>query len=317
MLLIPIFSAAHGQEKFRIPEISIPKTEKMVDVGGRRLHVCLYGQGGPAVILVSGFGAPQVYWNPVIPELAEQTSVVTYDRAGIGKSEIKDLPTHGVQSAKDLHVLLDKMDVPRPYILIGHSYGGDVVRLFASLFPEDTGGLILEDAQHEDILEEQKKILEGKDLEVLERMTANFSPPTNPKTEGDYRSVTHAQLKKHDRLPDIPFVVLTAGERSRTIPPVFSDEGKKRIIELGFEMQEKVADLIPVGIHIIVEGAGHNIHLEKPDALIGPALRMISQVRNKSFSKPVMVLSQSGKLKRKASGGERAWLLEEESEPRN
>jgi len=51
---------------------------------------------------------------------------VTYDRAGIGKSEIGDLPTHGEQSAKDLQVLLDKLGVPRPYILVGHSYGGGI-----------------------------------------------------------------------------------------------------------------------------------------------------------------------------------------------
>jgi pimeloyl-ACP methyl ester carboxylesterase len=279
--LVSMFSGGHEQEKFHIPEISIPRTEKMVDVGGRKLHACLYGQGGPAVILVSGFGAPQMYWNPVIPDLAEQTSVVTFDRAGIGKSEINDLPTHGIQSAKDLHVLLDKMDVSKPYILVGHSYGGDVVRLFASLFPGDMGGMILEDAQHEDILDEQKKILEGSDLEILERMAGNFSPPDNPRTEGDYRSVTDAQLEKYDRLPDIPFVVLTAGDRSRMMPPVFSDEGTKKILQLGFDMQEKVAKLIPDGEHIIVEGAGHNIHLDKPGALIGPVLKMISKVRNR------------------------------------
>jgi pimeloyl-ACP methyl ester carboxylesterase len=276
-----VFSEAYSQERFRIPEISTPKTEKMVDVGGRKLHACFYGEGAPAVILVSGFGAPQSYWNPVIPDLAAKTTVVTFDRAGIGKSEIRDLPTHGLQSAKDLHGLLEKMNIPKPYILIGHSYGGDVVRLFASLYPGDMGGMILEDAQHEDILDEQRKILKGKDREILEEMAARFPHPENPITEGDYRDITHEQLKNNKRLPDIPFVVLIAGDRSQHMPPVFSEEAQEKIAELGVELQKKLVSLIPGGKHIIVEEVGHNIHVEKPDALIGPIMDMIADVRNK------------------------------------
>ena len=277
----PLFCITYAQERFRIPEISTPKTEKMVDVGGRKLHGCFYGEGSPAVILVSGHGATQTYWNPVIPDLAAQTTVVTFDRAGNGKSEINDLPTHGLQSAKDLHSILEKMDVPKPYILIGHSYGGDVVRLFASLYPDDMGGMILEDAQHEAVLDEQRKILKGRDLEILEEMAARFSPPENPETEGDYRNITIEQLKNNQRLPEIPFVVLTAGNRSQAMPPVFSEEAKAKIAKLGVELQKKVVTLIPGGKHIIVDGVGHNIHLEKPDALIGPVIDMISNARNK------------------------------------
>ena len=281
VFLTSVFFETYSQERFRIPEISTPKTEKMVDVGGRKLCTCFYGKGSPSVILVSGFGATQSYWNPVIPELAEQTTVLTFDRAGIGKSEINDLATHGLQSAKDLHVILEKMEIPKPSLLIGHSYGGDVVRLFASLYPKDMGGMILEDAQHEGVLDEQRKILKGKDLEILEDMVTKFSPPENPETEGDYRIITIEQLKNYKRLPDIPFVVLTAGNRSQAMPPVFSEEAKEKIAKLGVELQKKLVTLIPGGKHVIVEGVGHNIHLEKPDALIGPIIDMITRVRNK------------------------------------
>ena len=58
------------------------------------------------------------------------------------------------------------------------------------MYPDDLGGLILEDSQHEDILEEQRKILKDKDLEKLEEMFARFKPPDNPKTEADYRHIT-------------------------------------------------------------------------------------------------------------------------------
>ena len=269
------------QESFQIPEISTPKIEKMIDVGGRSLHCNVYGKGSPTVVLVSGFMAPQAYWNPVVPALAAQTTVLTYDRAGIGKSEIGELPTHGKQAATDLHTLLNKLNLPKPYIVIGHSYGGDVVRLFASMYADDIGGLILEDSQHEDILEEQRNILKGKDREKLEEMVSRFQPPDNPRTEGDYRYITQEQVKNNKPLPQVPFVVLTAGDRSKGMPPVFTDEANKNIAELGIELQKKVVALIPGGKHIIVEGVGHNMHLEKPEALIEPVLEMINQVRNK------------------------------------
>lgn len=269
------------QEAFQIPEISIPKVEKMVDIIGRSLHCNIYGKGSPTVVLVSGFGAPQKYWNPVVPALAAQTTVLTYDRAGIGKSEIGEHPTHGKQAAADLHTLLTSLNLPKPFLVVGHSYGGSVARLFASMYPDDIGGLILEDSQHEDILEEQRKILKGKDLEKLEEMFARFKPPDNPKTEGDYRYITMDQVKACKPLPHVPFLVLTAGDRSRGMPPMFSAEANQKIAELGIELQKKMAALIPGGKHIIVEGVGHNMHLEKPEALIQPVSEMIKIVRNK------------------------------------
>ena len=267
------------QQRVSIPEISTPKLEKMIDVGGRKLHCCRYGEKGPTVVLVSGFGAQQSYWNTVVPDLAAKTTVVTFDRAGIGDSEIGNLPTHGLQSAKDLYSILKQLGTPKPYILVGHSYGGDVVRIFASLYPDCMGGLILEDTQHESILEEQRTVLTGSDLEMLEQMVARFGTPENPVSEADYRNITRKQAGSTKPLPRIPFVVLTAGDRLRAMPPMFSDEGKEKLATLGLELQQRLVALIPGGEHIVIEGVGHNIHIEKPDALIEPISEMIDRIR--------------------------------------
>ncbi len=285
LFLISTFvMSLHGfpQEQARIPEISAPKIEKMIDVGGRKLDCCVYGKGAPTVVLVSGLEAPQAYWNSVIPELAARTTVVTYDRAGVGKSEIGDLPTHGERSARDLQALLDKLNVPKPYILVGHSYGGNVVRLFASMDPEDMGGLILEDTQHEDVLVELRKILKGKDLEAFDRlMTDRFRTPEDPKTEADYREITREQLRESQPLPRIPFVVLTSSGRAEAMRPIFSDEAIGEIAKSDRALNKKLAALIPGGRQIIVEGTGHDVHVDKPEALIVPLLEMIKEVREK------------------------------------
>ena len=275
-------SQASPQDEVRIPEISTPKTEKMIDVGGRRLHGCVYGSGSPTVVLVSGLGAPQAYWNPVVPALATQATVVTYDRAGVGKSEIGDLPAHGEQSAKDLQVLLEKMAVPGPYIMVGHSYGGSVARLFAAMHPDEMGGLILEETQHEDVLDEMRKILKGKDSEAFDQFLAgSFGEPENPKTEIDYRNVTREQVKKSKPLPPVPLVILMCPERARTMAPMFSAGAIEEMVKLDLALMNKLAASVPGGKLMPVEGSGHTVHVDKPEALIAPVVEMIQRVREK------------------------------------
>ena len=112
-------------------------------------------------------------------------------------------------------------------------------------------------------------------------MVSKFPTPDNPKTEGDYRFITMEQMKNNKPLPHVPFVVLTAGARSKNMPPIFSDDANKKLAELGIELQKKMAAKIPGGKHIIVDDVGHNMHLEKPEALITPVIEMIKEVRKK------------------------------------
>jgi pimeloyl-ACP methyl ester carboxylesterase len=282
VLAKPQSGAGSPQERVGVPSAPAPRVDTMVDVGGRKLHCRVYGDGSPTVTLLSGFECPQDYWNSVIPGLAARTTVVTYDRAGIGRSEIGGRPTHGVQSAKDLRALLDRLGSPKPYILVGHSYGGGVARLFASMYPEDTGGLVLEEIQHEDNFDEMRRILKGKDLETLEEAFAGaLAPPDNPRTEGDYRSLTRDQLKRSRPLSSMPFVILTCRNRADAMRPLLSDGAVEEMAKLDAVLMSRLTDSVPGGRQIIVEGTGHNVHLDRPDVLIGPVLEMVQVVRQK------------------------------------
>lgn len=266
----------------KIPPLAVMGAEHMVDVGGRRLHCYVYGSGGPTVVLVSGFGALQEYWNPVVAGIAEMTTVVTYDRAGYGKSETGSLPVHGQQSAADLHGLLEKLGVPKPYLLVGHSYGGRIVRLYAAAHPSDTAGLVLEEAGHEDLADAQVAALTGKDRETLEAMIAPYrAKVSDPRTETDYMAETVEQLRRSGPLPRVPLVVITAESRGSGLPPVFSPEGQARLNEVAMAMQKALAGLIPGGEQILVEGAGHNVHLDKPDAVLAPIRAMVNRLRGR------------------------------------
>ena len=287
ILLAVIITVAGGQVREEYQRVSVnDKTAKqqLVDVEGRKLSCTVYGQGAPTVVLISGFNAEQSYWNPVIPGLIDKATIVTYDRPGIGKSERGNLPLHAEQSAKDLLTLLKKTDVPEPYIIVGHSIGTGIARLFTSMYPEDVGGLILEDGSHESLLDEQWKILKGNDLQVLQEMVTKTSRPANPQNEVEYREETNDQLRNSGPLPHIPYVVMTSGDRSNALPPVFSEKARKDLIKLGMDSQKRLVNLIPGGKHIIAEGVGHNIHIEKPEILVDPIIEMINKI---NASRPI------------------------------
>jgi pimeloyl-ACP methyl ester carboxylesterase len=122
-----------------------PMPGQLIDVGGHSLHLICSGSGSPTVVLEPGAGWMSSVHGWVAPAVARETRVCVYDRAGHGWSEPADSPQDGAQTATDLHTLLDRGDVPGPYVLAGHSFGGLYVQSFAAQYPDDVAGLVLVD----------------------------------------------------------------------------------------------------------------------------------------------------------------------------
>ena len=123
-----------------------PPPGKLVDVGGWRLHLNCTGESRgsqPTVILEAGAGDFSVEWSMVQPEIAKFSRVCSYDRAGDGWSDLGPNPRTFHQIVYELHTLLDKAGVKSPLVLVGHSYGGWLVRLYASSYPTDVAGMVL------------------------------------------------------------------------------------------------------------------------------------------------------------------------------
>ena len=117
----------------------------LIDVGRCRLHLNEQGSGTPPVVLESGIAASSLSWALVQPEIAKFTRVCSYDRAGLGWSEkCRELRTVP-QMVSELSSLLANAGISPPYILVGHSFGGLLVRAFAHLRPADVVGLVLVD----------------------------------------------------------------------------------------------------------------------------------------------------------------------------
>ena len=127
-----------------------PPPGVLVDVGGFRLHLNCTGQGSPTVVLDTGLGVPSPSWAPVQTSVARMTRVCSYDRAGYGWSDPGPQPRTSEAIATELHGLLEKAGERGPFILVGHSFGGFNVRVFARDYRPLVAGLILVDSSHED-----------------------------------------------------------------------------------------------------------------------------------------------------------------------
>ena len=124
-----------------------PMHGQLVDVGdGRRMYLSCVGSGSPTVILVPGAGEPSSIWAWIAPDVARDTRVCVYDRAGRGWSDPAPRQQDGFAIAKDLDALLTGAHEPSPYVLVGHSFGGLYVRAFAARYPNQVAGLVLLDA---------------------------------------------------------------------------------------------------------------------------------------------------------------------------
>jgi pimeloyl-ACP methyl ester carboxylesterase len=127
----------------------LPPPGKLVDVGGWRLHINCTGTASPqtpTVILESGIGDFSVEWSLVQPGVSKFARVCSYDRAGDGWSEMGPFPRTYKQIVYELHALVERAGERPPFVLVGQSYGGWLVRVYRSTYPSDVAGMVFVDA---------------------------------------------------------------------------------------------------------------------------------------------------------------------------
>ena len=277
----------------------------LVDIGGgRKMYLECQGTGSPTVVLVAGLKASAEDWNvaekqtpTVLAELAKFTRVCAYDRPGTpvgekpSRSDPVPQPTTAGDAVADLHALLSAAGEAGPYVLVGHSYGGLVVRLYAITYPEDISGLVLVDALTEGLRDAetpeqwriQRKLIEGDVRESL------VLYPALERIDVD-RSFD--QVRAAPPLRPIPLIVLSAdrpwgpqipsmiaeGKLPADVPPDFgyvTDAAQK-------QAQDRLAKLVPNAKHITNTNSGHEIHKEQPQLVIDAIREVVDAVRSGS-----------------------------------
>jgi len=121
----------------------------LVDLGGHRLHINCAGKGSPTVVVENGLGDFSFDWFLVQPRVSAYTRICTYDRAGYAWSDPGPTPRTFAQLNLELRDALTKLGEHGPFVLVGHSFGGPVVRNFATTYPDKVVGVVLVDAAFE------------------------------------------------------------------------------------------------------------------------------------------------------------------------
>lgn len=286
----------------------LPAPGQLVDVGGYRLHIFCQGEGSPTVIVDSGLGDFSISWSKVQPKVAQFSRICTYDRAGYGWSDPHPVPRTAKQVALELHILLDKANIEGPYVMVGHSLGGAHVRMFAGLYPGEVVGMVLVDAMHEDLTRDSQRLQDQQQiiaqfgvmkfmaqfgiLRMMGKSAGEQSLPAHVKqlpadkqeaymilmshpaffetAVGEWQVVGESckQIREIGKLGDLPLVVLTAGNNLESIWQ---------------SLQDELASLSTNSAHVITEGSGHHIHLERPDLVITAIQQVVDQSRNRAY----------------------------------
>jgi len=119
---------------------------RMVDLGTHRLHVLEKGSGPLTILLEAGLMSTVLSWAELHEELAKSYRVVAYDRAGLGWSDLGPMPRTADRILDELHEMLHQAKIAPPYVLVGHSFGGLTMPLFAARYPRETLSMVLVDA---------------------------------------------------------------------------------------------------------------------------------------------------------------------------
>jgi pimeloyl-ACP methyl ester carboxylesterase len=249
----------------------------LVDVGGHRLYLRCIGPAGatPTVILEAGGGGSSAAWTAVLDSLSPRVRACAYDRAGLGRSEPGPRPRTLRQEVFELRALLEAARVPGPYVLVGHSLGGLLVRLYEERHDADVAGVVLVDPTHEsDVLYSLRL---GRWVRLRELATGRPvpeprlgrapAPAAPPDTAADYLPEEFQQLHlarraRPEPLGDRPLVVLAAGRRPA--PPGTPDSVWAPLRREKDAQRAELARLSRNARLVVDPASGHGIPVENP-----------------------------------------------------
>jgi pimeloyl-ACP methyl ester carboxylesterase len=240
------------------------------DIGGRSMYLDCRGQGQPTVVLEAGSGSSSATWAAVIDPIAETTRTCAYDRAGRGRSDSTERHTLN-EAPAELHALLSAAGEPAPYVLVGHSLGGAYTRVFAGDYPDEVVGLVMVDTFNPDLQTDWIHPLLGDlrpeyeaSLDGLRQTVSIVDSLDWPASEAQLRGSTVAGL---------PIDVLVAPRYEPRLSEATNEE-------TAAAWRAAFDSLSPGRTRMTTAwGAGHNVHIDRPDLVIEAVRRLVAAVR--------------------------------------
>ncbi|MDF2630142.1 MAG: putative hydrolase or acyltransferase of alpha/beta superfamily [Symbiobacteriaceae bacterium] len=261
----------------------------LLNLHGFQIAAEMIGIGGPTVVFEAGAGMGKATWDPIWAEVASSATVFRYDRPGLGadgaplpdgSAPAPTSPRTAGDVACHLHTLLSLAGAPGPYILVGHSFGGLVARLFAHRYPRDVAGVVLVDSSHPEQRSRSLAALPPFAAHEAPALTATrqrYLAPTDILPEGIDFGASLAEAGRAPRITGVPLVVV-----SRTVPVGEADLGLLRPglpVDVARDLEQTWQALqrdlcTPGGHHLIAQRSGHAVHRDDP-AVVVQAIRVV------------------------------------------
>ena len=244
---------------------------RLVDIGGRVLYLDCRGAGSPTVLLEAGMGGGVGGWSPVHDQIAADTRVCAYDRAGRGSSDPRGRHTLA-DAATDLRSLLTAAGEAGPFIVVGHSLGGDYARIFADRHRDEVAGVVLVDAFTPDL-------------------EAAFIHPFLGDLRAEYESRLDGLRAQVSMVEDLDWAASEAQLRASSLIglPIAVLSAPRAEPRLDAQTNEAIADARIAGYESLSPGqvrfelawgAGHMIQFDRPDLVVETVVRMIEDARD-------------------------------------
>lgn len=254
---------------------------EMYSVVTHRLHARILGSSTVTIIFEPGLGGSSLEWLPLTEQLSQDTQTLLYDRAGYAWSDPGSQPRHVMRLSTETYLLMLAMQIDGPVVLVGHSYGGLIMRQLAAIIPNKILGLVLVDASHED----QFQRMSGKGRVAMLPSSNHFilsapslhsglRPDVRRKIEALSRmrksyAALHAEISHFEEScahisnirsqSDFPVTVLSRG----TDPHAEGDDGERN--RIWNELQTDLLGLSSNSKQLVAEQSGHHIHIDEPE----------------------------------------------------
>jgi pimeloyl-ACP methyl ester carboxylesterase len=244
------------------------------------MDVLRAGSGSPAVVFEGGLGNSLETWQHVWPAVSKRAAVVVYSRSGLGRSERGPRPHMAQGAAEELHALLGALGAAPPYVLVGASYGGLLVRLYTSLYPSDVAGVVLVEGVHE----QQVQRFGALDASYPAAFRASFDDQLRADPDGpgadEIRETMRIQaagaVEGMKPLPDLPIAVLTS---MKSDPAATYVNGTPRGHEVWRAMHDEWFQRSRDGVHLETSRSGHHIQDDEPQLVVDAIQFVLDRVR--------------------------------------
>ena len=279
---------------------NIPPPGRLVELNGRQVHLLCAGEGSPTVVLEAGAGS--LVWMSVFAEIAQLTQVCTYDRPGHGWSEPASSPRTAETMVQELKILLQTAEIRPPYVLVGHSFGGVLMQLYAARFPNDFEGVVLVDSSHPNQIHRTSDLEELDSLVVALKVLGPLGVARIllPAMEGDpasrdieVREQERELLMTNRTLQTVVKEMSAMRQSLREVGDSSVDFGNKPLVvltggrrraEWWHNMHEDLSRLSTNSEWQVVDGAGHFIQHDRPDVVVDAVRSVIEKAEAKADS---------------------------------